>query len=615
MGSEDVQNSQILRRAHPLPTRLRGALLFAALLTVLGAALPLGAQQYGQWTWRGELGVGQTLYRNFIDQDKVSGYTENRLLLRLGIDGVIIHPTIATFSLDLEAALLRYDGDRLHDRNGLGGRLGLLLLGSSAAPTRLWASSRRYDYVDITAGDPLLLVALPDRVKTFGGRVRIRRGFLKGLQIGGDRADVTYVDRREITTDQREYADWNRTTGRFQHHLRLEHRLMEYGLSRFSTEDLTLTLEENGSLSDAWRLSITGIGIRRRLGLADGSERNLDIARLFNRLDRKVSGRGHTIATLNLGYATNVDGNPRQNHLLRFDQLWQVGGGFDVGPIASATYQRQGEATTRLPRLGIFASWRKASRAVNVLVTAESAIGRLTADDGDASASQDVLSHLVTGSVVVDPWKGFEARFEGQWALNDAGLVGDPDLDLPDLGFNLESLGTFDSVQGRTTLTQLWRSWRFQAYGEWTRRRSRLEFSDLDFDAESWLYRLTLGQRRLEASVEAGRNVVIAKADQEVRFEGATLRWRLAWWAALEGRIRRDLRDLALAPDVETTRSEVALRVQAGLFMLEARAFQTLDETAGGTRRNNRGVIWNIGRRFGGILPIVSGPVRRGVIR
>ena len=67
-------------------------------------------------------------------------------------------------------------------------------------------------------------------------------------------------------------------------------------------------------------------------------------------------------------------------------------------------------------------------------------------------------------------------------------------------------------------------------------------------------------------------------------------------------------------PDAEGERSEAGLSVRLGSYTIEPQAFLTR-QTSNGPERSNRGFTIIVARSFGGLLPIVSGVQRRGVVR
>ena len=52
-----------------------------------------------------------------------------------------------------------------------------------------------------------------------------------------------------------------------------------------------------------------------------------------------------------------------------------------------------------------------------------------------------------------------------------------------------------------------------------------------------------------------------------------------------------------------------------GKLWIRGEAFQYTEYPDDGAVRRNRGIFWSVRRGFGGWLPIVTGPQRRGVIR
>jgi hypothetical protein len=103
--------------------------------------------------------------------------------------------------------------------------------------------------------------------------------------------------------------------------------------------------------------------------------------------------------------------------------------------------------------------------------------------------------------------------------------------------------------------------------------------------------------------------------DQSIRTIGVAAAWRPSRYVTLRSSYRLDDRRIALSPDVEGTQFEAGVRWQVGLLYLDATFLESDQRLSGGPETTLRSLTWTISRRFGGWLPIVSGPERRGVIR
>lgn len=120
---------------------------------------------------------------------------------------------------------------------------------------------------------------------------------------------------------------------------------------------------------------------------------------------------------------------------------------------------------------------------------------------------------------------------------------------------------------------------------------------------------------RLGLAVSAGSTRVMNGTDQQVRYVGASLTVRPASWLRVGGSFRLDRRHLTAAPEIDAWRGEALAGLSIGAFRLTATGFLAEETVAGGSRRRNKGFSWSLSRGFGGWLPFVSAPVRRGVIR
>ncbi|HSG69340.1 MAG TPA: hypothetical protein VLA12_02940, partial [Planctomycetaceae bacterium] len=73
--------------------------------------------------------------------------------------------------------------------------------------------------------------------------------------------------------------------------------------------------------------------------------------------------------------------------------------------------------------------------------------------------------------------------------------------------------------------------------------------------------------------------------------------------------------DIDLAPDVTLDRIEAGVEFEIGLFRIAGSVFRTSELRQGGLEYDSTGFRAAIRRNFGGWLPIVSAPERRGVVR
>ena len=157
---------------------------------------------------------------------------------------------------------------------------------------------------------------------------------------------------------------------------------------------------------------------------------------------------------------------------------------------------------------------------------------------------------------------------------------------------------------------------RTAVWGEGERRNTSEGFQnpvDYRFERETLSGSVFAG--RVSLVVNAGNTRLKNGTDQEVRFVGASLNVRPSTWLNFGGSYRLDRRHVTDSPNVDAWRAEALLGISVGAFRLTGTGFRTEEKVVNGTRRRNEGFTWSLSRTFGGWLPFVSAPVRRGVVR
>jgi hypothetical protein len=153
-------------------------------------------------------------------------------------------------------------------------------------------------------------------------------------------------------------------------------------------------------------------------------------------------------------------------------------------------------------------------------------------------------------------------------------------------------------------------------WGEAERRRSSEGFENpVDYRLERETLSATVNGGRLGLAVSAGSTRVKNGTDQEVRYVGASVSSRPAAWLNVGGSFRLDRRHLTASPETDAWRGEALVGMSIGAFRLTGTGFLAEEAVADGSRRRNQGFTWTLSRGFGGWLPFISAPVRRGVVR
>jgi hypothetical protein len=212
----------------------------------------------------------------------------------------------------------------------------------------------------------------------------------------------------------------------------------------------------------------------------------------------------------------------------------------------------------------------------------------------------------------------FRQELEGSFFRNDLRQAGRTVLpEAPDLGTSASGIATEDRAHARATLRKNWQGAMVAAWGEWNRVVS--EGDPLLQAGVQTTQTLATAQALyswfgLTGNVGRAESIQISK--QEVSFLGGSLQVRPAVWLNLQMSYRRDRRILIDAPSIDGDRAEGALRFRIGEFVLSGTAFQYRDvDQATGRKTTNQGFYWTLSRDFGGWLPFISAPVRRGVVR
>ncbi|HEX9187862.1 MAG TPA: hypothetical protein VGB87_12350 [Vicinamibacteria bacterium] len=587
----------------------------APLLLFLPALLaggPASAQQYGQWSWEGALGGTARSYRNSLDLAPTLSDDELGAELALGLNGFLGHPAVGRFGLLGTAGLIDYQGVRSLDSRRWGANSNLSLLPQSRFPLTLYASRQAYRYSQITQDDPLYLSGIPETSLGLGGRFRMRAGPLNGTLLGYDRSNVTYREAEDASALQETaFADWSRGGRTFDQHLRLAHQRQDFGLVDYSIRDLTGNFDQVARLGGGWRWELFAYGVRRELDYA-GVRSQLDNARTSQRFIDVMSPRATLELSYDGGLSRGEDADFQSHTGLARLQL-RPSPEWTFTPYGGYGIQIAGGTRLRAPQAGLSAAWARAKGALDVVVTEGVGVAWLQVEGGPQDTS---LSLSVGATVGHGEERGLRKEVEASWARNQLRRAGDPIEGLPDLGIGLAGVGTEDSLRGRLTLRRrIGTSASLYGYGEASRRELSGTVGAAAPSVDTLTGTLQIAGRRASAAANVGTSRVGAPSTQEVRFWAATLTLRPLRRLSLAASYRADRRDLVLSPDVDAERVEASADLAVGAFVLTGQGFQTTETPRDGPERRNRGLVVTLSRRFGGWLPIVTGPPDGGVIR
>lgn len=586
----------------------------AAFFLAFASAPPLAvAQQYGQWSWDGAVGAGLRSYRNVVDLVEASSDDERSLELSLGLTGFLGHPALGRFNLAGTAGLVDYNGVRSLDTRRVGFNAGVTVLPQGRFPTSLYGSRQLYTYSRLTTDDPLLLFGIPEASTSYGGRLRLRSGPLRGTLLGYDYSSTDYREEEASTLQQTAFADWARTGTRFNQHLRLEQHRQHFGLVDYRIDDLTGNFDQRAQLGAGWRWELTAFGVRRRLDYG-GSGSTVDNASTSQHLMRSFGSR----ANLDLGYdggVTQGAGSDFRSHTGTARLLFRPDASWTVTPYAGYGVQAANRASLRAPQAGLSASWTRTGM-VELVVNGGAGLAWLQRDAGphDSSVSLSLgvsASHGEEG--------GLRKEAEATITRNTLRRAGELIEGLPDLGAGLAGLGTEDVARGRLTLRRRL-SWSLSLYGYG--EASRRTFTDPAGAADAvrpavdtLTGTLQLAGRRGAVSTNVGSSQIATLAPQDVRFWATSLTFRPMRVLSLTASYRGDRREVALAPSADTDRFEASADLLVGAIVLRGQAFRTTERLETGPERRNQGLTLTLSRRFGGWLPVITGPPTGGIIR
>ena len=601
---------------NPPGPRSRPWLLVAAAALLVTAPRHARAQQYGQWSWNGTLGLGQRSYDNSDGLGGRTEYDEKELRLSLGLNGFVLSPAVAGFQLGADVRFLRIEDPDRRNTVQWGGRGSLSILPLSSVPVQLYARHARYDF-GREEQRPVFTAGTPDYGTALGGRVRLRRGPLTGLLAGYDWSSLSFAEpgsRDQGRTDG--FLDWVAPLKGLRPHVRLERITDDYSQLSYSTRDWIGTYDHSGPVLGAWRWQLSAVGIDREATYEPAAPITTRTARLQTNLNRPVGTRGTLSLDYGFGYGSTGSGGSAVDHVGAIRYFLRAGSGVTVEPNVGWVSSRSGAYSSDGPRAGLNLSWSGRSGPWSSSVT----LG------GDAyQQRQTVDGHEST-------WRGLggsaglSVAHEGPSALRQELVlaaatsqfrpVGAIDPEVPELGEGTLLARLEDRVSGRLTVSAPFGSTRTAIWGELERRRPTEGTSNpVRYTVDRATASLTVTGGLFNASVSAGTSRLVNGTDEQVDYAGGALSVRPLSWLALGGSYRYDRRTLVAAPDVDAFRAEGYAEVSVGAFRLRGSGFRAEEKVADGARRVNQGFTWSLFRAFEGWLPFLSAPPRRGVVR
>lgn len=604
-----------MRRTVAAPSLLSAVLLIGSLMVPVA---PAGAQRFGQWWWEADVGGAGRSYENLFDGVTSSRLDETSLRLDLGFHGYLGHPALGRFELGTDLLISDYENGHALDTDRLGLRGEVEILPRGTYPLRLYYHRQRYDYTGLASEDPFNLLGIPEVSERWGARARARRGLLRGLLMGVDRAGTGFVD--PAADDEHHdvaFADWTRTGQRMQHHARLERTARNLGYLDLDIDDLTLELDERGEPAAGWRWEMNGLGIRRDLRYPQGQELSVDTYRVRNRVTREVRERDLVDGQYTTGFARTGEDPATRSHDLTVTYRWRVRNGLELAPFVQYGRQDADGLSVESPQAGLSASWSGQASSVDAVVSGRASYGLLERQLDGRSRDETNLAFSFSGTLGHGDAERLRKELEVEVARDELRFSLQPLVEFPDLALPRRGVGTEDFGRGRLSLSHRAGRQTITAYGEWSRRDASGNPGTPDFALEALTGSFQVSGSWLGLQANVGETSVSQSEspDQTVDFWAATARTRLWRSLSLFASYRADTRHLPGIADLDGERYELGGTWQIGQIFLDARLFESSQMLLGGPGRTTQGFQWMVSRRFAGWLPFATGTQRRGVIR
>ncbi|MFV2072261.1 MAG: hypothetical protein ACC742_06370 [Thermoanaerobaculales bacterium] len=590
-------------------------------ILILWAFTPqiVNAQQYGQWTWDAVLQANGRSNDNSLDGQTISRYQNRELRLSLGLNGFILHPSVARFRLQLDTSYNRFLQGAGADNFRFGGRANVGLFERGAFTVRLFYAQQQYDYTNLGGEDPITLASgLPDNLTSWGIRARVRRGGLRGLILGLNSSELTFVgpdDGSQITDNA--FVDWSRAGKKLQHRVRLAREVRDFRRLDYSLDTTTFNWTESGWLAPTWRWDMFAIGIRQRSDFGGVAAIDTDTARLRSQFSKRYQSGDLLTLTYGFGYAGIQSGGGNTDHQLDVRYRWIFESGWELSPFAVYTVQNRGVVTVSIPQGGVAATWAGNLGAVDALFSGHGAYGATIASSDAGDVNVPFWSGSASFTLGHGNAQGLRKEFEVTSSHNEVRSAGDAIDNLPDLGVSFAAAATQNASRARLSLIHNWPGGGLDGWLEWRRNEAESVVSQTRLTFEGMLATAQLRWASFSVLANAGTSQIddLLGQGQELSYAGASIGWRPWRSVRLNASYRKDRRQIVLAPNVDSDRIQGTVEFGMGRLFFRAEAFQYTERSLGGVERRNTGILWTVGRGFGGWLPIVTGPQRRGVIR
>jgi hypothetical protein len=567
-------------------------------------------QEYGQWSWDAAIGGRYRSYENVLNGRSASEYEQQNFRFLVGVNGFLIHPSMAEFNLGIETSTTRHSADSSTDSDELGFRAHLSILPDGVIPIELYASRQQYDFGP-GEGSEAISFSIPERGTSHGGRIRLRGGPLRGLEASIHRSSVELAGSETRNVNDRETVAWSHGSRLLQQHYRLDRNDRAYGDSDYRLRDIFARAEQQGTVGK-WRWNAFGNLLQRDSAFADLESSRISIGRITSMVTSENHERP---AWTFLGESefTSGDVGDVSVHRVEARHLRPRRHGLQWSGSVSYATQTTGGVRVNAPSASIGANWTGTFRTFHLRASGSGGVIEL--NSSGAGAVPTATSHSFAGgfSVAHDSGRRFRESLEGSISRNQLRTTflvdGQP-------GFgSIGSPGTEDARQLRFVVGGRIAGLHLDAFTDWDQREARISIDGDRFETSTLMQTIRLDWNRLSLSATAGDTEVSSGLQQKIDFASAGLSFRPLSSLSLSTRYREDRRKALFEPRVAGERLEGGASLRIGAIWINPLAFRMTEVFAGGEERTYSGFTVSLSRKVGGYLPIVTAPRRRGTIQ
>ncbi|HXG57538.1 MAG TPA: hypothetical protein VNL91_00755 [Thermoanaerobaculia bacterium] len=585
-------------------------------LAALGARTAL-AQQYGQWSWDASARSSARRYDETLAGASTTNLDQREWQVIFGVRGFLLHPALGSFRAAVETAGTQHLAGVGNSTKRLGYRGDFQILPQSAFPIRLYASRTGHDHA-VRPDEPYFAPAIPDTTSTSGGSLRIRKGPLAGLLLSSDRTTIAFAGgTHRPQTFANDHLDWSSISRQFQQHYRIERQVRDLGSYGYRIADLTINADDR-LIRPGWEWDMTAVALRRNLTTSGLQAATTDIVRLQNHFTSKPAVH----RMWDLSWSAGYTGGSRteastQTHDLGARYLSRRLRGWQIVPFAGYGLQISDAATVRSPRAGVGANWAGARAGIDLGFNAAANWLLLQWNVNGEDATQTAMAWSIGASAAHGSEQTLRKEMVASASHNQLRTAGETLSPAPGPGIALAGIGTEQQRQARVTLRRRFgEALLVTAYTDWLSRSSEQTVAALgSFEARNLTQTFQLTGRKTSLLLNTGRTTVRSALEQEIRFVGASAGWRVLRSLSMNANYRSDHRRTLLEPPLDGERFEAGATLQVGAFSIVSQLFRSREQLRTGDERTSDGFNLSISREFGGWLPIVSGPRRRGVVR